>query len=226
MISRRDTIAVLATAGFSTRVFCSPSAPADAVAQPYADAASADAWMRAWVQDSRSKDPSAAKAPNGALHIGRFADPVYYLIGVVGWDPNPGQGGAYPSVRVPVGFVTDFASIPRIFWSLLRPDGIYSYAAIIHDYLYWEQHVSRDTADDVFKFCMEDFRIEPSIVATVYGAVRLGGGKAWSDNAALKAAGEKRVLTRFPTDPTVRWHEWKGKPDVFAGRPVDGVTRL
>ncbi|MDI5166053.1 DUF1353 domain-containing protein, partial [Salmonella enterica subsp. enterica serovar Montevideo] len=33
-------------------------------------------------------------------------------------------------IEVPVGFVTDLATVPRIFWSLLPPDGEYAKAAI------------------------------------------------------------------------------------------------
>lgn len=41
-------------------------------------------------------------------------------------------------ITVPVGFITDFASIPRLFWSLIgAPTGKYGKAAVIHDYLYY-----------------------------------------------------------------------------------------
>ena len=49
---------------------------------------------------------------------------------------------------MPTGFVTDFASIPPIFYSVLRPDGEYAYAAVIHDYLYWTQTRPREDADE------------------------------------------------------------------------------
>ncbi len=40
-------------------------------------------------------------------------------------------------LEVPAGFVTDFASIPRIFWSLLSPTDLrYSKPAVVHDYGY------------------------------------------------------------------------------------------
>ncbi|WP_348235539.1 DUF1353 domain-containing protein, partial [Salmonella enterica] len=39
-------------------------------------------------------------------------------------------------IEVAVGFVTDLASVPGIFWSLLAADAEYAKAAIIHDYLY------------------------------------------------------------------------------------------
>ena len=49
---------------------------------------------------------------------------------LVTWpDPNT-------AIRVPVGFVTDFASIPRVFWDWIPPTGAYGKAAVVHDYLY------------------------------------------------------------------------------------------
>jgi len=39
-------------------------------------------------------------------------------------------------VTVPVGFITDFASIPKPFNYIFRPDGPWAKAAVIHDYLY------------------------------------------------------------------------------------------
>lgn len=39
-------------------------------------------------------------------------------------------------VNVPEKFHTDFASVPRAFWTLFPPTGTYARAAVIHDYLY------------------------------------------------------------------------------------------
>lgn len=38
-------------------------------------------------------------------------------------------------IYVPAGYLTDGASVPRIFWNLLPPWGKYGAAAIVHDYL-------------------------------------------------------------------------------------------
>lgn len=38
-------------------------------------------------------------------------------------------------VRVPRGFVSDYASVPRIFWTLVPPHH-YPQASVLHDYLY------------------------------------------------------------------------------------------
>jgi len=171
------------------------------------DGAAVEEWMTTWM--------SSTKLPIGALHVGRFVEPIYYLTKPIRWKPNPGQEDQYQAVDVPVGFVTDFASIPRVFWSLLRPDGMYTYPAILHDFLYWTQERPRDVADQIFRIGMEDFSINRAVIDTIYSAVRLGGGSAWENNAKAKANGEKRILKEFPDDPRTRWKEWKRRLDVF-----------
>jgi len=158
---------------------------------------------------------SESRQAAGALHLSRFADPTYFLLKPITWKPNPGQE-SYAPVTVPVGFVTDFTSIPRVFWSALRPDGLYTYPAIVHDYLYWEQTVPREAADLIFKFGMEDFRVATPTIAAVYNAVKTFGGLAWQSNAKLKAAGEKRLLTKLPEDPTLTWKQWKANSMNFS----------
>ncbi|EAU9419174.1 DUF1353 domain-containing protein [Salmonella enterica] len=53
-------------------------------------------------------------------------------------------------ISVPAGFITDLATIPRIFWTLLPPDGKYAKAAIIHDYLYANALRTKMEADLIF----------------------------------------------------------------------------
>lgn len=164
-----------------------------------------DAWMTAWLQ---------RKTLSGRLRLDRFVEPVYFLLDTTAWMPDP----SHPKMRavtVPKGFVTDFASIPREFWSLLRPDGEYAHAAIVHDYLYWQQGTSREYADSVFLAAMEDLKVQPTTRTLLYKAVRGFGASAWEENARLRSAGERRILTTFPTDPTTRWEDWKHRPGVF-----------
>ncbi|MGH7798799.1 MAG: DUF1353 domain-containing protein [Candidatus Binatia bacterium] len=59
--------------------------------------------------------------------------PLVYTIGV-----------SKDSLTVPIGFVTDFASIPQVFHYLLRQNGFYLLPAVVHDYLYWTQTCTRD----------------------------------------------------------------------------------
>lgn len=163
-------------------------------------------WMNDWM--------GAAKLPVGALHLGRFKDPIYFLTKPISWKPNANQEQV-SEVSVPKGFVTDFASIPRAFWSLLRPDGDYTYPAIIHDFLYWNQGTTRAIADTIFRLAMEDFGINAVTIAAIYNAVRLGGESAWTDNAFKKGRGERRILKRFPEDPRITWDQWNKETDVF-----------
>jgi hypothetical protein len=54
-------------------------------------------------------------------------EPFFYKIG---------NENSQESVVVPKGFETDFASVPRVFWTIIPPDGKYTKAAVVHDYLY------------------------------------------------------------------------------------------
>ena len=38
-------------------------------------------------------------------------------------------------IRVPTGYRTDFASVPRLFWRLFPPYGRYARATVVHDWL-------------------------------------------------------------------------------------------
>lgn len=164
-----------------------------------------DSWMDQWMQ---------SKGLFGRLHISRFVEPIYFLTQPTTWRPNQSPT-SFADVTVPTGFVTDFASIPQLFWSLLRPDGEYAHAAVIHDYLYWSQTRSREEADSIFKAAMEDLDVNSNVVSTLYEAVQLFGASAWTENARRKRAGERRVLKRIPDEVGARWRDWREIPDVF-----------
>lgn len=205
-LSRRDAISA-ALLFLNIRALSAQGTEPQPAPGPYASPIEADAWVKAWADSKRSL--------LGALNLFRFADPTYVITKSIGWSPAPAQAGQYRPVTVPAMFVTDFASIPRGFWTALRPDGDYAYAAVIHDYLYWTQPVARDVADDIFRLAMEELSVPSTTVTLIYRAVRAGGGSAWDENARLRRIGEKRVLKRLPENPTVRWADWKKTPDVF-----------
>jgi hypothetical protein len=143
-----------------------------------------------------------------------FGDWDYFVVdgGRITWTPNSGQ--KYESVVVPGGFVTDLASIPRVLWQILRPEGRHAYAAVVHDYLYWTQTRSREEADMIFKFALEDSKVASDTVEALHLAVRSFGQSAWDKNSQLRKAGECRFLKQLPTDFTIAWNEWKTRPDV------------
>lgn len=156
-----------------------------------------------------------SKPPAGALQLHRFPDSVYALLRKIDWVPPGERASELQPVSVPKGFTTDFASIPRIFWAVLPRDGRYAYPAVIHDYLYWIQDRPRAEADDVFRVSMEEFGLDWATINAVYWGVRAGGASAWSANAALKSKGDKRVLARLPSDPTITWESWRLEANVF-----------
>lgn len=43
--------------------------------------------------------------------------------------------GRYGDYKVPPGYLTDFASVPRLLWPIVPPYGTYTDAAIVHDWL-------------------------------------------------------------------------------------------
>ncbi|HFV9934559.1 TPA: DUF1353 domain-containing protein [Salmonella enterica subsp. enterica serovar Bovismorbificans] len=78
-------------------------------------------------------------------------------------------------INVPAGFVTDLASVPRIFWSLMPPDGRYAKAAIIHDYLYDNALRTKREADRIFLDGMTVQGVPKWKRTVMYWAVRLFG---------------------------------------------------
>ena len=104
-----------------------------------------------------------------------------------------GAEGSGDAVEVPVGFQTDFASIPRLFWAILPKWGRYGNGAVIHDWLYWEQARDRNEADAIFLESMEILRVGTPVRYLMYWAVRAFGWLAWYRNQADRAAGFNRV---------------------------------
>jgi hypothetical protein len=92
-------------------------------------------------------------------------------------------------IHVPQGYVTDFASIPQIFWNILPPWGVYGKAAVIHDYLYGiqgnyankpkPQIFTRKECDLIFLDAMKVLGVNWLTRRIMYSAVRTFGGFAW-----------------------------------------------
>ncbi|EKN4849223.1 DUF1353 domain-containing protein [Yersinia enterocolitica] len=78
-------------------------------------------------------------------------------------------------IKVPTGYVTDLASVPRVFWTLFPPHGRYSKAAIIHDYLYDNTLRTKKEADKIFLDGMQVLGVPWCRRKIMYVAVRLFG---------------------------------------------------
>ena len=90
--------------------------------------------------------------------------------------------------HIPVGMVTDFASIPRILWNILPPaEGPYAKAAVVHDFLYahkgkiYGQKLDRGTCDRILLEAMEVSRTGWMQRHSIYRAVRMFGWAVWKN---------------------------------------------
>jgi hypothetical protein len=109
-----------------------------------------------------------------------------------------GEEGSGDIINVPIGFMTDFASIPRPLWVILPKWGKYGNAAVIHDYCYWEQSRSRRQSDDIFHEAMGVLNVPGWTVFVMYWSVRLFGCGAWAGNRRMKERGQSRVAVVMP----------------------------
>jgi hypothetical protein len=100
------------------------------------------------------------------------------------------------TIEVPAGFITDFASVPRIFWLIFPPWGKYGNAAVIHDYLYWVQlnAYPKNRADQIFQQGMDVLGVGKVTTWALYTAVKLFGQLAWNSNRKAKQKGRKKSV--------------------------------
>ena len=90
--------------------------------------------------------------------------------------------GTYPSkeiIKVPIGFRTDFASIPRIFWFIISPIDKHGKAAVIHDYCYAEALYSKKRCDEIFLEAMTVLGVNDTKKYIMYYTLRIFGFYGW-----------------------------------------------
>jgi hypothetical protein len=81
--------------------------------------------------------------------------------------------------EVPEGFETDFASVPRVLWSLIPTYGRYTKAAVLHDYLCRKAadgEFNRCDADGLFRRTMRELGVGLARRRMMWAAVRWAGG--------------------------------------------------
>lgn len=88
--------------------------------------------------------------------------------------------GARDVFYVPRGFLSDLASVPRLFWYWFPPDDPqYAAPAILHDKFYETHEVSRKDADGIFYRQMRELKVSWIRRKLIYWAVRAAGSKAY-----------------------------------------------
>jgi len=127
-----------------------------------------------------------------ALVVSPMADgKTWVILRPFGYDV--GEEGSGDSVDVDIGFMTDFASIPRLFWIVLPRWGKYGNAAVIHDWLYWAQTRSREESDNIMLEAMGILAVPAWKKYLIYSMVRLFGEAGWKRNQWDREAGFERV---------------------------------
>jgi Protein of unknown function (DUF1353) len=96
-------------------------------------------------------------------------------------------------IEVPAGFLTDFASVPWWAQWFLPKWGKYGNAAVVHDWLYWEQRCTRREADAILLEAMGVMAVGPIRKRVIYHAVRAFGQIAWMRNREDRRCGFSRV---------------------------------
>lgn len=83
--------------------------------------------------------------------------------------------------KIKKGFVTDFSSIPKIFWSIYSPHQSNTVrSAIIHDYLYTKRaRVDRRYADSVFYNSLLKDKVSNSQSYLFWASVRIFGKSSY-----------------------------------------------
>lgn len=86
-------------------------------------------------------------------------------------------------VTVPVGFLTDFASVPRLPLTFALVGAYGHAAAALHDWMYASGKYSRKQSDKVFKNALRSSGIARWRAWIMWTGVRVGGSRRYAKNA-------------------------------------------
>ena len=86
-------------------------------------------------------------------------------------------------IYVPAGFITDFASVPRLPLTFMLFGNIGHRGAVVHDYLYSTGEVSRAEADAIFKALLRAEGVGAFRAGAMYLGVRIGGAFDYKESA-------------------------------------------
>lgn len=137
---------------------------------------------------------SAPQTTPSLPHVSWFSPLICAYIDGVNWSTHEEFDFASQVleriIRVPVGFVTNFASVPRGGWAILSPTAgpgknNYGKSTAVHDYLYSTPgYCTREEADRVLLEALEAEGVDLVIRDAMYEAVRLFGGSHYTAGKA------------------------------------------
>jgi hypothetical protein len=138
-------------------------------------------------------------------------EPMVYTVGI-----------STESVTVPVGFVTDLASIPPQLHSIIQQNGPYILPAVMHDYLYWKQTCTRSQSDKLFLLAMIENNVSKTHRTAIFDGVSIFGRSAWGGNTAERKAHMLRIIpaARFKIPLNTSWSVYRDQ--LMKSKEVDG----
>lgn len=131
-----------------------------------------------------------------ALNVTEISDSVFQIID----HPFRYQSDIAGPITVPVGFYTDFASVPRlgIVYAMLG-DRAHE-PAVVHDWLYYSALTDRHMADNILMEAMVVLGLPFWQRYPIWWGVRIGGWVAWNEH---RKAGHPQA-GKFQDSPDIK----------------------
>jgi hypothetical protein len=127
----------------------------------------------------------------GIVHDGRV---IFRLLESFDYELGAERSGYV--IHVPIGFETDYASVPSFFWRFLPPWGQYGKAAVLHDFLYRKASgFSKVLADSIFYEAMDLLGVPWWKRCVMYWGVSLFGHSSYNWEAPSLPSTEVKILT-------------------------------
>ena len=147
-----------------------------------------------------------------------FSDREYFMLDQ---DMYWTVGKTNVAIRVPAGFVSDGASVPKVLWPFgLTPYGTHGRAAVVHDYLYWSQVCSRKQADNIMLIAMKESGVNRLTQFILSAGVKLFGGPAWNENKRDRQKNIPRLI-EYDTYMGPRFEHPESMPSGPRRFPID-----
>ncbi len=97
------------------------------------------------------------------------------------FDYHVGSEESKEVISIPVGYVTDGASIPRFLWSIVgHPLAEYAQSAVVHDIIYGDKRYTRKKCDQIFLEAMKVQGVSLWKRRIIYRALRMFGWVSWN----------------------------------------------
>jgi hypothetical protein len=104
---------------------------------------------------------------------------------------------AQRTITVPEGFITDYASVPRIPITYLLAGDTAHPAAVVHDWLYTTHQFDRATSDSILKEAALTEGVPSWRANIIYAGVYVGGSGPYAADATKQPTLVKQELEKY-----------------------------